>query len=207
MKKVFFVITALFIAIINTSCGSNNDATSEIQYPITMKFSHVDESFSFFKDGLETEVPDDILADYYANTGIARNKVQIEEENKDDYFKFLNATEVEVAQYGETYHVNYIFEGGFLYLYIEDEDDAIIRKFLYGKGNINTFEYLYSSIVLKKENSRSSSSSAYEDEGDIPYFPTTFSNSINFHNYENITDIQGDTYLLIHNLADVFIKE
>ena len=212
MKKVIFAATLMFLAIINTSCDSNNDKddTSGIQYPITLKFSHVEESFSYIKDGTETEeVPDDVLAAYYENTGIGRNKAEIEEENKDDYFKFISDTEVVVAQYGEIYNVDYVFEDGFLHVYYEDEDeDGEIIKLLLGKGDLNKLEYLYSSIVLKEENSRSGSASAYEDAGDIPYFPTTFDNSVNFHNYENITDIQGDeTYLLIHNLADVYIKE
>ncbi|WP_405296623.1 hypothetical protein [Algibacter sp. Ld11] len=210
MKKVIFAATLLFLSIINTSCDNNddNDKTSENQYPITVKFSHVEESFSFFKNGEETDVPDDVLAAYYENTGIGFNKAEIEEENKDDYFQFLSDTEVIVAQYGEIYTVDYVFEDGFLYINYIDEDDGETTKLLLGKGDLNKLEYLYSSIVLKEENSRSGSASAYEDAGDIPYFPTTFENSINFHNYENITDLQGDeTYLLIHNVADVYIKE
>ena len=210
MKKVIFAATLMFLAIINTSCDSNDDKddSSETQYPITLKFSHVEESFSYIKDGTETEeVPDDVLASYYANNGIGRNKAEIEEENKDDYFKFLSDTEMIVAKYGEIYNTDYVFEDGFLYVNYEDEDDGEIIKLLEGKGDLNKLEYLYSSIVLKEENTRSGSASAYEDAGDIPYFPKTFDNAVNFHDYENITDIQGETYLLIHNLADVYIKE
>ncbi|GAA4239460.1 hypothetical protein GCM10022291_33850 [Postechiella marina] len=163
----------------------------------------VEENFTFYENGAETQVTEAVLSEYYTNYNNAHNKVDIEEANKGDYFKFLNDSQVELVEGDYKTTANYVFKDGYFYILSADSE----AMFLYGKGDMSRLEYLYSSIISKAGNATSSSSDAYEDEQDIPYFPTTFNNSIDFHDYEKIEDIQGNAYLLIHNLSNIFVKK
>lgn len=204
MKKVIFVATLCVLGIINTSCDDNNDdGDSGTQYPITLKFSEIEETFNFYQNGAETQVTDEALNEYYTSFGGSSNKEELEEQNKDDYIKFLSDTEAEIYESGDTYTGNYEFNDGFFYILSEDSDE----KILYGKGDTNKLEYLYAAVFSVKENSSSGYSDGYDSEPDIPYFPTTFEGSKDFHKYENISEIEGESYLLIHNLSNVYLKE
>ncbi|WP_062056233.1 hypothetical protein [Aquimarina longa] len=82
----------------------------------------------FFKDGKESKVTDAILSNYTeSRTSIKTSK--IEADSKNDYFKFLSDTKVEVSEEGDVFKVEYVFKDGFLFLTYDNQ------KYLYGQGD------------------------------------------------------------------------
>lgn len=195
MKNPILVLTLLFTFIF-LSCG-DDDGDASSKYPITLNFSEIEEAFELFKDGAKTEVSQEELEVYY-NSQVSYVKEELANEFETDYFKFLSDTQVELSEGDEVFTVDYFFKDGYLFVTFEGE------TFLYGQGDRTELKYRFAALQLIKENGSSGSSNAYEDEGDIDFFPATFENSINFHNFNSIGEIEGDTYLLIHNVSSVF---
>ncbi|MCB4800062.1 hypothetical protein [Neotamlana laminarinivorans] len=194
--KLFKTLVLFISCITIISCSSDSDDNSE--YPITLNYNRVEDSFLFYQNGNETDVPTDVL-DYYYNTDVAISIENLEADYGNDYFMFLSDTELELKENGETFTVNYAFENG--YLFLIDTDD---NKYLYGKGDKTKLEYLIASGISVYENGSSAYRSSFEDEGDIDYFPATFENHKDWHNYNSIEEVQGDNYVLFHNVSIVY---
>ncbi|AXT52853.1 hypothetical protein D1818_19235 [Aquimarina sp. BL5] len=195
MMKTIKILFILISSAAIVSCSSDDSDASGTTYPITLNFANVSEDFTFFQNGAETAITDEALNSYNSDTNISLSKEEFEVESANDYFKFLSDTEVEVSEGGEVFTVDYVFEEGFLYL-LEDND-----KFLYGQGDKTALAYRLSALVSVRENGSSGASGGYEDADDVDFFPATFENSVDFHNYSTVDEIQGDNYLLIHNLS------
>ncbi len=187
-KFLFMVISSIMII----SCGSDDDAAGTV-YPITLNFTSVTETFTYYQDGAETTVTDAILTSYN-DSAVSLSAAELVAESTGDYFKFLSDTEVELSEGGEVIKAPYVFEDGFLYLGTGQD------RLLYGQGDLTKLEYRLSAL----RTNTAGSSGGYEDEGDIEFFPATFENSVDFHNYTNVEEIQGDEFLLIHNLSIVY---
>ncbi len=186
-KFLFMVISSIMII----SCGSDDDAGTV--YPITLNFTSVTETFTYYQDGAETAVTDAILTSYN-DSAVSLSTAELEAESTGDYFKFLSDTEVELSEGGEVIRTPYVFEDGFLFLGTGQD------RLLYGQGDMTKLEYRLSAL----RTNTGGSSGGYEDEGDIEFFPATFENSVDFHNYTTIEEIQGDEFLLIHNVSLVY---
>ncbi|MBQ4819423.1 hypothetical protein [Aquimarina sp. MMG016] len=191
--KFLFILISSFAIL---SCDSDeNDIVNNLDdnYPITLNFKNFDEEFTFYQNGALAFVTDEVLNNYN-NSRISLNRQELETEFTNDYFKFLSDTEVEVSESGDIFKAEYVFEDGFLYLVVNN------GKFLYGQGDKTKLQYRLSAL----QTNTAGSSNAYEDEDDINDFPATFENSKDFHTYNTLEDIQGDEFLLIHNLSAVY---
>ncbi|WP_157366689.1 hypothetical protein [Aquimarina agarilytica] len=193
LLKLFFASTLMFIA---SSCDSddNND-----RFPITLNFKQVDESFLFFQNGTESsDVPEEVL-NSYINSQVSLKKEEFEIDSKNDFFKFLNETEIEISEEGNIFKAKYEFVNNILILIGEDGE-----RFVYGEGDMTKIVTRFTAGQVESENSSGGFSSSIEDEDDLPFFPVTFENSKEFHDYNAVEDIMGDESLLLQNLTLTF---
>lgn len=194
----FFLFTAILALVMACSSDDDSSDNANSQYPITLSYSGIgDNDFKFFQNGKQSELPDAIKNDNIEYDRL-RNTLELEADVKNDYYKFLSDSQVEISESGEMFTMNYEFKDGYFYVIYEG------KKLLYGQGDYKKIEYRLSALVVKKENSTSSSSGSYEDEEDINYFPTTFTNSKDGHGYSKIEDVGPEEYVLIHNVSLVY---
>ncbi|WP_010520599.1 hypothetical protein [Aquimarina agarivorans] len=192
LLKLFLATSLIFIT---SSCDSDDND----RFPVTLNFKQVDERFLFFQNGAESsEVPEEVL-NSFLNSRVSLKKEEFENDSKNDFFKFLSETEIEISEEGDIFKAKYEFVNNILILIGEDGE-----RFVYGEGDMTKIVTRFTAGQVKGENSSGGFSSSIEDEGDLPFFPATFENSKEFHEYDAIEDIMGDESLLLQNLTLTF---
>ena len=202
--KLFLKLSTLLLVLLSFSCSSDDDNS---EYPITLNFKGAsDNSFKFYENGTEKEATPEVIQEFSTNSQTSINVKEFENAFKNDYYKFLSDTEIEISEEGEVFKANYIFKNGYLFV---NEDDEL---FLYGQGDKEKLEYRFYSYNYNRSSASDGSSSggggssSYEDEGDIDFIPATFENLKNAHRFESIEDIKDEDYLIIQNVSFIYSK-
>ena len=132
----------------------------------------------------------------YLDSDTALQVTEIADRSEGDFFNFISETRVEVSEDDNVFEADYVFEDTYFFLINEEGE-----RFLYGQGDFEKIENKFGAATSVTMNSMRGISSSFEDDEDIGRFPFTFENLIDWHEYDAIDEIQGDDYLLIHNVS------
>lgn len=190
------MILLTLILVSFSSCSSDDNSNSQ-NYPIILSFKTIeDNGFLYFNNGKQSPAPVEIIDNYYTYpTSISISKFK--EDVKNDYYKFLSDTEIEISLKEFIFKGKYEFQNDLLL--IRKSDGGII---FCAKGDKNNLKYGISAHLIVTTNGTGEGSSS---DGDcMGRFPYNFNNTRDIHNYNIIKEIKANEYLLLHNLTFVF---